>query len=114
MLSVGRGISFTSLNCKELNYPIKCSKDSHHLHHLDAQIGFCFIGNSDLLITIAYGGDGLGKFFTLHSRAAIMFHKSVPFIHLNNTTDPNGRFIIVISHTDNLLVILTNIYAPNW
>lgn len=44
----------------------------------------------------------------------ILLHKSIPFTHSNVVSDPNGRFIIVISHIYYTHVIVVNIYAPNY
>lgn len=115
----GCEIRFTSLNCKGLNNPIKRSKIFHHLKHLGAHIIFLqetHLKSSDhLKLKKGWIGQIYNSSFSGKSRgAAILFHKSIPFIHSNTISDPNGRFIVVSGHIYNTPVVLANVYAPNY
>lgn len=46
--------------------------------------------------------------------AAILIHKSVPFVSSNVIADQNGRFIIVSGSILNTKFIFVSVYAPNW
>lgn len=118
-LSSGCAIRFISFNCKGLNNPIKRSKILHHLHHLGAHV--IFLQETHLKVSdhSKLKREWVGQ--TYHSSfqgksqgAAILLHKSVPFVHSSTISDANGRFIIVAGHIHNNRVALANIYAPNY
>lgn len=46
--------------------------------------------------------------------AAILIHKSIPFIVSEVKSDPNGWYVIVTSSLFNTPLTLANVYAPNW
>ena len=54
---------------------------------------------------------------TFSSRAkgvAILVRRSIPFVLKSQTTDPDGRFILVTGTVNSLPIALLNIYAPNF
>lgn len=115
----GNTLRICSWNCKGLNHPIKRSKVLHHLRHLGAQIAF--LQETHLKVSDHYrlrrGWVGQLYHSTFHSKArgaAILIHKSVPFVSSSIIVDPNGRYAIVTGHIHSTRLILANIYAPNW
>uniref|UniRef100_A0A8C9ZN56 exodeoxyribonuclease III n=1 Tax=Sander lucioperca TaxID=283035 RepID=A0A8C9ZN56_SANLU len=115
----GNTLRICSWNCKGLNHPIKRSKVLHHLRHLGAQIAF--LQETHLKVSdqsrLRRGWVGQLYHSTFHSKArgaAILIHKSVPFVSSTTILDPNGRYAIVTGHIHSTKLILTNIYAPNW
>lgn len=117
-LSNGGDIKFTSFNCKGLNNPIKHSKVLHHLHHMGAHIIFLqethLKASDHLKLKRGWVGQTYHSSFLGKSRGeAVLPHKSVPFVHSNVISDPNGRFIIVTGQIHNTHVVLVYVYAPN-
>lgn len=91
----------------------------HHLQHLGAQI--IYLQETHLKVTDHFRlrRRWVGQVFhsTFQSKArgaAILIHKSVPFVSSKVIADPNGRYVIVTGHIFNTKLILANIYAPNW
>lgn len=73
-------------NCKDLNNPIKRSKVLHHLYHLGAQIIYLqeiHLKFTDYLkLKNRCVGQAYHSSFKRKSRgAAILVHKSLPFVH---------------------------------
>lgn len=54
------------------------------------------------------------SFLSKSGGAAILLHKSIPFVHSKVISDPNGRFIIVTGQVYNTKIVLANVYAPTW
>lgn len=118
-LSNGMDIKLISFNCKGLNNPIKRSKVLHHLDNLGAQIVFLqetHLKSSDhARLKRGWVGQTYHSSFQGKSRgAAILLHKSVPFIHSSVISDPNGRFVIVTGQIYNTHLVLANVYAPKY
>lgn len=115
----GSNIKFISFNCKGLNNPSKRSKVLHHLRHLDAHIVYLqethLRDGDQARLRCGWVGQVYHSSFLGRSRgAAILLHKSLPFVHSKVISDPNGRFIIVTGQMYNINIVLANVYAPNW
>lgn len=115
----GRSFTFISWNCNGVNNPVKRSKILHHLQHLGAHIVYLqethLKIHDHLLLRRRWVGQVFHSKFQGKARgAAILIHRSVPFVCSDVIADPNGRFVIVTGKISNFPVILANVYAPNW
>lgn len=115
----GIALKLCSWNCKGLNQPIKRSKVLHHLQHMGAQIIFLQETHLKVADHFRLRKGWLGQLYhsTFQGKArgaAILIHKSVPFISSKIVADPNGRYIIVSGSIHNTKLIFANVYAPNW
>lgn len=115
---LGQDLQFTSFNCKGLNNPVKHSKVLHHLHQIGARVIFLQETHLKNLEHQKLKKSWLGQIY--HSSfsgrargAAILFHKSVPFVCNQIISDPSGRYIVVFGVINNVCFILPNVYAPN-
>lgn len=117
--SGGNQVTFVSWNVKSLNHPVKRKKVLSHLNQLNAGIAFLQETHLTTFDHFRLRGGWVGQFYhsNFHSKsrgAAILINKSVPFVMTSVEADSAGRYVIVVGKLDSTLVILANLYAPNW
>ncbi len=112
-------IHFLSLNAKGMNTWIKRQKTLSYLQQLKSDVTFLqethLKNNNVNYLKRGWVGQVFHTQFNAKARGtAILIHKDIPFQAKEVITDTNGRFVIVSGQLLASLVIMVNIYAPNY
>lgn len=115
----GKGsITFVSWNCRGLGGALKKGKVFSHLKSLSADI--IFLQETHIPPTeqgrlrSQWISHVYQSSFSTNARGvAILVRKTVPFIFKSMSTDPSGRFVLVVGTINSIPLALLNIYAPN-
>ena len=112
-------VRFISWNIKGIQHPIKRTRIFTHLKSMNPDIMYLQEthlragehlklkkGWVDQIFHSNYGDRSRG--------AAILIRKGVPFTPTEVISDNNGRYIIVTGKLCGSLVVLANLYGPNW
>lgn len=113
------GITFTSLNVKGLNNPVKRGKIFSYPKSISAAIMFIQETHLKDMAHTKLRCRGVGQtfhlsFYTKARGIATLFRKNVPFKHRITITDNQGRFPIVTGELYSCPITLLNIYGPNF
>ncbi len=114
-----RPIHFLSLNAKGMNTWLKRQKIWSYLQQLKSDIIFLqethLKNNHVNYLKRGWVGQVFHSQFNAKARGtAILIHKDIPFQAKEVVTDNNGRYVIVSGQLFASLVIMINIYAPNY
>lgn len=114
-----RPIHFVSLNTKGMNTWVKRQKITSYLQQLNSDIAFLqetHLKNDHVnYLKKGWVGQVFHSRFNAKARGtAILVHKDIPFQAEEVISDKNGRFVIVAGRLFTSLVILINVYAPNY
>ena len=117
--NTGTPIRFITWNVKGMNHPNKRSRVFSHLKHLKAEI--IFLQETHLRIADQtrlrkpWIGQVFHSSFNSKSRGvSILISKELQFSASNVISDPHGRYVIVAGTLMHTLVLLVNVYAPNF
>lgn len=112
-------ITFTSWNCRGLGKSLKRGEVFSHLKSLSSDIMFLQETHIQPTEQRRFRSVWVSQVFqsTFSSKArgvAILIRKTTPFVLNSITTDPGGRYVLVTGTINCFLLVLLNIYAPNF
>ncbi|KAF7646296.1 hypothetical protein LDENG_00190330, partial [Lucifuga dentata] len=114
----GKGIIFVSWNVKGLGQAVKRGKVFSHLKSLSADV--IFLQETHIKVTeqrrlrCSWISQVYQSPFTSKAHGvAILFRKNIPFQLSSLSTDPCGRYIIILGTINSFPVTLLSIYGPS-
>lgn len=115
----GSSVRFLSWNIKGMGSPIKRTRIFTHLKRLNADLVFLQETHMRIKDQVRLKCPWVSEVFhsDFNSKArgvAILIGKSIQFSASKVISDKNGRYLIILGSLFNFLVLLVNIYAPNF